>query len=146
MTHGSFVGGAYRTRQRHRAADPKNNELIKWTRGRFVDFGEAEALDFVQRFPEVKVSDAIHIGNSVWDNKTATGNQLTNFTKFLRRLAAYTIIKRIRPSMSSVEVHDTIFHDVNSLFNVVKAAVRAKPNPPYNPWTSLPSCHPCLAF
>ena len=125
-THGSFVGGAYRSRQRHRGADPNNNELIKWTRGRFVDFGEAEALDFVQRFPEVKVSDAIHIGNSVWDNKTATGNQLTNFTKYLRRLAAYSIIKQMRPSMTSVQVHDTIFHDVNSLFNVVKAATQAK--------------------
>ena len=125
VTHGSFVGNAYRARHRQRATDPRHNEIFKWTRGRFVDFGETEALDFIQRFPEVKAADAIHIGNSVWDSKNATG-QLTNFTKFLRRLAAYATIKRIRPAMTSVEVHDTIFHDVNSLFNVVKAAVQAK--------------------
>ena len=124
---GSFVGDAYRDRctQRRQRGGIKNNELIKWTKGRFTDFSEGEAQDFVQRFPQVQAKAAIHIGNSVWDKRT-NGGQLTNFTKFLRRLAAYTVIKRVRPTLTSAEVHDTIFHDLNSLFNIVKAAVSAK--------------------
>lgn len=131
IRHGSMTGvagtgqGAYTNANRRRQVDEAEN-IFKWVRGRFVDFEDTAAREFLHMFPEVKAKDAMHIANSIWDSRDASGRRLTNFTKYLRRLAAYTVIKRIRPTIGSAQVHNMIFHDLNSLFTIVRAAVKAK--------------------
>lgn len=96
------------------------DSIQQWCRGRFIDYDERALQEFRRYFPSIKLRELVHVASTTWE-KAADG-KFINFSRFLKRVAAYHAIRKIKPEWDDTLLHNYIHEDLNDIYQVLNNA------------------------